>query len=70
MPKMPILLSKRSPKSQQKKGDLMLTTLILLLDFQAITFLHPQWYCPENLTLTGFELSPYLSANHDRVFAE
>ena len=35
MQKMPILLGKKSLKSQQK-SDLMLTTLILLLDFQAI----------------------------------
>ena len=32
---MQILLSKKSPKNSTKKGDLMLTTLILLLDFQA-----------------------------------
>ena len=37
MQKMPILLGKKSLKSQQK-SDLMLTTLILLLDFQAISF--------------------------------
>ena len=36
MQKTPILFNKKSPKSQQKKGDLMLTTLILVLDFQAI----------------------------------
>ena len=36
MKKMPILLYKKSPKKSTEKGDLMLTTLILVLDFQAI----------------------------------
>ena len=81
MPKTPILLSKSSPKKLTKKGDLMLTTLILLLDFQAINVFISKFpfptqyrisfrdfhYCSLNFDLKTFPFESYLkiAMNHD-----